>query len=123
MLGKIVLWFSAFVFIAYGLACLISPPLPAGLAGLELASADALPEIGAMYGGLQTGFGFFCLLGAVKAEFYRPALAMLVVCIGGLALARCFWAFNAAADVGGYTWGAMAYEYTTAILAAIALRK
>jgi len=123
MLGKFVLWVSAFVFIAYGLACLISPPLAAGNAGLELASADALPEIGAMYGGLQIGFGFFCLLGAVKADFFRPALLLLVLCVGGLALARCFWTFSAGADVSGYTWGAMAYEYTAAILAAIALRK
>ena len=123
MPGKFVLWVSAFMFIAYGLACLISPPLAAGLAGLELASADALPEIGAMYGGLQTGFGFFCLLGAVKTEFYRPALILLLVCIGGLALARCFWTFSAGAAVSGYTWGAMAFEYTIAILAAIALRK
>jgi len=123
MLGKFVLWLSAVVFIAYGLACLISPALPAALAGLEFASGDALPEIGAMYGGLQTGFGIFCLLGALKTDFYRPALVLLLVCIGGLALARCFWAFTSADEIGAYTWGSMAYEYTTAILAAIALRR
>lgn len=123
MLGKFVLWLSAVVFIAYGLACLFSPALPAGFAGLEFFSADALPEIGAMYGGLQTGFGVFCLLGALKADYYRPALMLLLLCIGGLALARCFWAIAGGAEVGGYTYGAMAYEYFTAILAALALRR
>jgi hypothetical protein len=123
MIGKFILWLSAGMFIAYGLACLFSPALPAGYAGLEFVSGDALPEVGAMYGGLQTGFGVFCLLGALKTEYYRPALMLLLLCIGGLALARCFWAFSGSGEIGGYTYGAMAYEYTTAILAAIALRR
>ena len=123
MLGKFVLWFSAIVFSAYGLACLFSPALPAAYAGLEFISGDAMPEIGAMYGGLQTGFGVFCLLGALKADYYRPALMLLLLCIGGLALSRCFWAITGGAEVGSYTYGAMAYEYATAILAALALRR
>jgi len=123
MLGKFVLWLSAAMFTAYGLACLVSPGLPMAYAGLGAVSGDALPEIAAMYGGLQTGFGLFCLLGALQAAFYRPALVLLLLCIGGLALARCFWAFNTPDEVGGYTYGAMAYEYLTAILAAIALRR
>jgi hypothetical protein len=123
MAGKFILWLSAIVFIAYGLACLVSPALPAGYAGLDFISGDALPEIGAMYGGLQTGFGLFCLLGAIKADYHRPALVLLLMGIGGLALARCFWAFTAAGEVGAYTYGAMAYEYFTAIVAAIALRR
>jgi len=123
MTGKFILWLSAIVFIAYGLACLVSPALPAEYAGLAFISGDALPEIGAMYGGLQTGFGLFCLLGALNADYRRPALVLLLLGIGGLALARCFWAFNAPGEIGGYTYGAMAYEYFTAIVAAIALRR
>jgi len=123
MLGKFILWLSAVVFIAYGLVCLFAPALPAGYAGLEFFSGDALPEIGAMYGGLQTGFGLFCLLGARKVDYYRPALMLLLLCVGGLALSRCYWAIAGGAEVGGYTYGAMAYEYITAILAALALRR
>ena len=123
MLGKFVLWLSAVVFIAYGLACLFSPALPAGYAGLEFVTGDALPEIGAMYGGLQTAFGVFCLLGALKTDYYRPALMLLLLCIGGLALSRCYWAIAGGVEVGGYTYGAMAFEYTIAILAALALRR
>ena len=123
MLGKFILWLSAIVFSAYGLACLFSPALPAAYAGLEFITGDAVPEICAMYGGLQTGFGIFCLLGALKTDYYRPALMLLLLCIGGLALSRCFWAITGGAEVGSYTYGAMAYEYVTAILAALALRR
>ena len=123
MLGKFILWLSAVVFIAYGLACLFAPELAESYAGLEFVTGDAKPEMGAMYGGLQTGFGLLCLLGALKLEYYRPTLMALLLCIGGLALARCFWAFTGDGQLGGYTYGAMAYEYFTAIIAAIALRR
>lgn len=123
MLGKIVLWVSAVMFIAYGIACLISPGIPATYAGLAMNTGDAFAEIGAMYGGLQTGFGVFILLGALRTEFYRPALASLVLMVGFLALARLYSTLTGDAAVGTYTYGAMAYEFTTAILAAIALRK
>jgi len=122
MLGKILLWISAIAFIGYGLACLASPGLPASYADLSLASGDAVAEVGAMYGGLQTGFGLFCLLGALRPDFYRPALVVLVVCVGGLGLARCFWAFAGEGAIDSYTYGAAAYEITTALLASLALR-
>ena len=123
MLGKIVLWVSTITFISYGLMCLISPSVPAGYAGLEMISGDGYAEIGAMYGGLQTGFGLFCLLGALRADLYRPALALLVMVIGSLALGRLYSTISSSDPVGGYTYGAMAYEFTTAILAGLALRK
>lgn len=122
MLGKFVLWFSAGMFIAYGLICLIWPELPMTYAGLAAASADATPEVAAMYGGLQTGFGVFCLLGALRPAYYRPALVLLVLCVGALGLARAFWGLGSG-DVGSYTIGAVVYEITTAVLAAIALRR
>ena len=41
MLGKIILWVSAFMFVSYGLACFFSPDLPAGYAGLVISNGDA----------------------------------------------------------------------------------
>jgi hypothetical protein len=123
VLGKIVLWISAIVFISYGLACFFYPGLPAGYAGLVMSNGDAFAEMGAMYGGLQTGFGLFCLIGAVKPAYSRAALLLLVCCIGLLALGRLYSTFTGTDAVGVYTWGAMAFEFSTAILAAIALRK
>jgi Domain of unknown function (DUF4345) len=123
VLGKTILWISAVIFISYGLMCLFTPELPADYAGLVMMSGDAHAEIGAMYGGLQTGFGIFCLLGATRDSFFRPALASLVLLVGGLALARLYSTATGTDPIGGYTYGAMIFEFTTAILAAIALRK
>ena len=123
MLGKVILWISAIVFIPYGLLCLFNPALPAGYASLTIASGDAYAEIGAMYGGLQAGFGVFCLLGALRKNFFRPALTSLVLLVGGLALARLYSTATSNDPVGSYTWAAMAYEFTTATLAGLALRK
>ncbi len=123
MLGKIILWLSAVMFIGYGLACFFSPGLPAGYAGLVMSNSDAFSEIGAMYGGLQTGFGLFCLIAALKPEHYRSGLLLLVVAIGLLAVGRLYSTLVGTGDVGFYTWGAMSYEFATAIIAGIALRK
>ena len=123
MLGRIVLWISAAMFTAYGIACLISPALPAGYAGLAMTNGDAFAEIGAMYGGLQTGFGLFCLIAALKPEHYRSGLLLLVVAIGLLAVGRLYSTLVGTGEVGFYTWGAMSYEFATAIIAGIALRK
>lgn len=123
ILGRTVLGVSALVFIAYGLISLASPSIPAGLAGLNMSNGDAFAEVGAMYGGLQTGIGMFCLVAFLKPDFYRPALLLLVLAIGAVALARLI-SFQLATDaVSAYTYGALAYEFTTAVLAATALLK
>lgn len=123
LIGKTILGLSALVFISYGLISLISPGVPSGLAGLEMSNGDAISEIGAMYGGLQTGLGFFCLVALLKPEFYRSGLVLLVLGIGTLALAR-FITFVMTSDaVTAYTYGALIYEFATASLAAFALLK
>ena len=123
MLGKVILWISAVSFVSYGLMCLFSPALPTGYAGLSMNSGDAFAEVTAMYGGLQTGFGIFCLLGALRKDLYRPALISLVLLVGGLALARMYSTLTGMESVGTYTYGAMGYEFVTALLAALALKK
>ena len=88
MLGRTILGVSALVFIAYGLVSLVSPAIPSGFAGLDMSNGDAFAEIGAMYGGLQTGIGMFCLLALLKSDFYRAGLVLLILGIGALAMAR-----------------------------------
>jgi hypothetical protein len=123
VLGKIVIWVSAVTFISYGLTCLFSPDVPAQYAGLSMTNGDAIAEIGAMYGGLQTGLGLLCLLAALNPSFYKTGLVVLVFCIGSLALARLYSTLLITDPVSIYTWGAMTYEFFTAILAALALKK
>jgi hypothetical protein len=122
-MAKIVLWISAVVFMTYGLVCLIGPDLPAAYAGLIMSNGDAYAEIGAMYGGLQTGVGLFCLVAALSEQHRKSGLLMLSLVIGALGLGRLLSMVVAAEAVTGYSWGALAYELTTAALATIALRR
>lgn len=123
MLGKILLWVSGAIFISYGIACFLSPELPAGYAGLSIGSGDAYAEISAMYGGLQTGVGIFCVICALQRGLQRAGLMLLAIGIGALAFARIYAAWDADWMVGFYTWGAFVYETATAALAAYALRR
>jgi hypothetical protein len=122
MIGKFILWTSALLFVGYGLVGLVSPGIPAGFAGLEITTGDAFAEVGAMYGGLQTGLGLFCALAALRSEYYRAGLMLLVLGIGSLALARLISVLASIDLVTAYTYGALMYEMATAIIAAVALR-
>lgn len=123
MLGKTILAVSCLVFIAYGLVSLVAPAVPAGFAGLMMSNGDAYAEIGAMYGGLQTGVGLFCLLALIRAEYYRAGLVLLVIGIGALAAARLISALLTTDLLTAYTWGALVYELITVTVAGIALRQ
>jgi hypothetical protein len=123
MLGKTILWISALVFITYGLISLISPSVPAGFAGIIMSNGNAYAEISSMYGGLQTGIGVFCLLAAIKSDYYRGGLAVLAIGIGALALARLTGLLFTPEAVTAYTYGALGYEFVTATLATIAWRQ
>jgi Domain of unknown function (DUF4345) len=122
MLGKFILWLSTIAFVSYGIQCLLDPTTLEGFAGLTFSNGDGYAELGAMYGGLQTGFGIFLLMGALRSDMFRPALTSLVVVIGSLALGRLYSTLGAPEPVGMYTWGAMGYEFFTAIVAGIALQ-
>lgn len=121
LLGKSVLLVCALIFIGYGLVSLASPAIPAGFAGLIMGNGDAFTEIGAMYGGLQTGAGLFCALALFKPEFYRSGLAFLVIAIGTLTLARLASLLLAPDPVTAYSYGALIYEFATTLAAATAL--
>lgn len=123
MLGKAVLGISATAFIGYGLLSLLSPAIPAGFAGLQMSNGDAYAEVGAMYGGLQTGLGLFCALALLRTEFYRSGLILLVLVIGALALARLISLLAAPDPVSVYSYGAFGYELATTLAALVALIK
>ena len=122
-MGKILLWFAGIIFLGYGLACFVSPELPARLASLRIEAGDGYAEMGAMYGGLQIGVGLFCLLCGLKTSMYRAGLTLLVLGIGLLGVARLYHAFDADWMVTSYTWGALAFELIVATLAGISLRR
>jgi hypothetical protein len=122
MLGKVILWISALLFIGYGLVSFFFPEIPAGLVDLKITNGDAAAEIRAMYGGLQAGIGLFCLLAAVNSDLYRAGLTLLVLGVGALALGRLYSVLATTDPVSAYTNGALLFELATAVLAAIALK-
>lgn len=106
------------IFVGYGIACALDPVLPARLGGLSIQNGDGYAEMGAMYGGLQTGFGFFCLLAAFRRELEEPALMLLLLCIGCLAALRAGTALRTEELLSSYTWGALAFETLVSAFAA-----
>lgn len=122
-MDKLVLYLAGATFTAYGLACLVSPGIAAGAAGLSMQNADAVAEIGAMYGGFQTGFGLFCLLAARQPGYRRAGLWALLLGIGLLAVGRSYYAVVAAGELSAYTYGAIAFESVITLLAALGLRR
>jgi hypothetical protein len=120
-MGKILLYLAGLIFAGYGLACLINPEIATGAAGLAATNGDGLVEIGAMYGGFQTGFGLFCLLCARRAEYTAAGLWALLLGIGLLAVGRGYHALVAADPLSAYSYGAIAFEALITVLAAVAL--
>lgn len=123
MLGKFVLWATGLGFFLYGIACLYSPDIPAGYIGYVMTNADAVVEVSGMYGGLQTGFGLWCIFGALNQGYSRAALLSIVFSIGALAIGRVVGLSQVVGDAGGYTYGAIVYESITALLALVSLRR
>ena len=112
------------IFMAYGIACALDPNLPARLAGLAVLSGDGYAELGAMYGGLQTGVGLFLALAAVRPTLHDSALLLLLLGIGLLALLRGGSTLRTDDVVSAYTWGALAFEtFVTATAAWLLLRR
>jgi len=122
-MGKFVLYLAGATFTAYGLTCLFKPDIAAAAASLSMQNSDAVAEVGAMYGGFQTGFGLFCLLAAWKPVYRRAGLWALLLGIGLLAAGRSYHAITASGDLSAYTLGAIAFESVITLLAALALRR
>jgi peptidoglycan/LPS O-acetylase OafA/YrhL len=74
-----------------------------------------------MYGGLQAGFGVFCLLAGFRREWTRPGLTAIACVMGGLVLMRCI-AMGIHGPAGANP-GAAIYEGITTALALLALAR
>ncbi|MEL0082405.1 MAG: DUF4345 domain-containing protein, partial [Gammaproteobacteria bacterium] len=120
-LARVVLLFTAFSFIGYGLTCLFLPDIVGTLSGLGLQMVSGRTEIHAMYGGLQTGLGLFFLLCGMHKEWVRPGTVAIILAMGGLALARTY-GISVQGSPGSYNLGAASYEALTALFGLIALR-
>ena len=133
MLAKLILWVTGLVFVAYGGVCLYDPNVPVSYIGYTMTGTDAYIDTAAMYGGLQLGFGFWCLFSAVNNFYTRSALLSIGLAIGGLGLSRLLVLLLMGTSVSTqnqnfddatwYTFGAIIYELSTAIIAMAAFKR
>jgi len=133
MLGKLILWVTGLVFVGYGGVCLYDPNVPVSYIGYTMTGADSFIETAAMYGGLQLGFGFWCLFSAVNNCYTRSALLSIGFAIGALGISRLlgllligdsvFTQNQNFDDATWYTFGAIIYELSTAVIALTAFKR
>ncbi len=109
MISKVFLCLLALMFIPYGLYCLVQPEMLSGAAGLVAKSKTGKIELQAMYGGLQTGVGVLCLLGAFRERLQDAAMLALLFVFAGLAVVRVSLGLSQG-DFSGYSLFAMSFE-------------
>lgn len=121
-LATLVLLLSGLSFIGFGIWFFLDPLEPLlGLGGSIEGSAIPL-ELRAFYGGGEIGLGAFLLLCAMRADWYRPGLWLVLLVNLCTGLARAF------ALLGGgpplpFFLAALGWEFGFALLAAVALRR
>jgi hypothetical protein len=118
LVTRLFLGFSALVWLPYGLFCAVQPTYLAHAAGVIASSPTALTEIRAMYGGLEVGIGALCLCALLRRPLVRPALLMLCFVCAGLGLTRLAGLVIDGSG-SGYTFGALALEIPSALLASV----
>ena len=120
MFGRILLFMIGLAFAPYGLMCLFDPLSAAEITGMQLHNRGALTEVAAMYGGLQFGLGALFIFCALRADFARMGLFVLVVVLGSLALGRIFGLMVYGGSA--YNWSVLIFEALSGGLGILALR-
>ena len=86
--ARLILWLSVPAYAGVAILFLIAPEWAASLVDLELGSATADNDVRSVYGGLGLGLAVFFGVAARRDAWVPPALALLIITMSGLALAR-----------------------------------
>ena len=114
-LAKVMLWYTAAVWVGYGLWLFIDPKA-LGYIGYGLDNWSAIVEVQAMYGGAEIMLGVFALLGVLRPKRYMiPALTLWAMIYSSLVVGRLIaihqWGGTYAVEFGklpdSYNPGAM----------------
>lgn len=118
--ARVLCWVLGAILLAYGVACLIDPAFITGPSGIE-ASGGARTELRATYGGIQIGFGLFCLWGGRGGAALPPVLLAIALVFGAVAGARGLGLWLDAVP-GTFHVAALGFEVVSCALALLALR-
>ena len=119
LFSRIILGFTGLAFAGYGVYCAIDLDMVIELTGVVFPSSTPAVEARAMYGGLQTGLGLLFLSAAINQRFTAYGLVAMVFVLGGVALGRALGIYLDGVDE--YNMGAVIYESSSTVLAAVAL--
>jgi len=124
-LAALILILSGLAFIGFGLWFFHDPVGP--LAGLGVGGAidgTAIPvELRAFYGGGEIGLGGFLLMCAMRADWFRPGLWLVLLVNGCTGLARALALVASDGPVLPFFLAALVWEFGLALLAVLALRR
>ena len=120
--ARIVLFAAGLGFFGFGLWFLIDPIAPLHMAGVQTDGDIARIEFRAFYGGLEVALGGLLWYCAVKPDWQRFGLSLVLIAHIGLALGRLLGlALNPVFT--SFIITALIWEIGFALLAALALRK
>jgi hypothetical protein len=79
---------NAAIWMGFGPAFYFWPEAIGEHLGISLQSPTALADFRAMYGGAPLGVGVFMAIGLRRAEWFKPALMVVILGTGGILLGR-----------------------------------
>lgn len=122
LFARIILTITGLVFFVHGLVCFIHPATIGIESGLAMPTPSSVIEVRAEYGGLPMGLGLFFLAAALRKIEIRTGLIVMLTVLTGYATARIA-AVLISGEIDTYNAAAIAYEVTTGLLGAWALRR
>ncbi len=78
---------TSIIFGVFGMLFLINPNA-VSLAGLEIVDPAGLAEVSGFYGGFEIGMAIFFALSVYRKLWFKPALAVQCLALGGMAFGR-----------------------------------
>ena len=88
MITRIFLFFTALMFLAFGLWSITDPVGMTTRLGVSAGGIAGIFEMRGIYGGVSLGAALLCLLGGLRTRFEFAALCFIAAYMGGYVLGR-----------------------------------
>ena len=108
-LASAIVAINAAIWISFGPAFYFWPEAIGEFLGIALQNPTALADFRAMYGGAPLGVGLFMAMGLRCADWFKPALMVVILGTGGILLGRLISvAYDS--NVEAFMWGFIVLE-------------